>query len=183
MIYFHLFIEFLKIGLLAIGGGLASIPFLNELAVKHDWFTAEELALMIAVSESTPGPLGVNMATYAGFSAAGIAGGIAATLFLVLPSVLVVLIITRFMKRFGESRTVQGMFRVLRPAAVGLIAGALFTLLTMSVTNAETGGISLQSAALYAALTAAYAFTELKKLNLHPIIFIIAGAAAGIATG
>ena len=85
--FIRLCIEFFKTGLFAVGGGLASIPFLKEMAVKYGWFTIEDLTTMIAVSESTPGPIGVNMATYVGFHMYGLAGGIAATLSLVAPSI------------------------------------------------------------------------------------------------
>jgi chromate transporter len=174
MTYLHLFFEFFKTGLLAIGGGLTTIPFLSDIAEKHDWYTQQELTFIIAISESTPGPLGINMATYAGFSTAGILGGIIATLSLVLPSVIIVLIISRFMEKFGKSRIIIGMFEFLRPAAAGLIFGAVVLLLSLTL-RIEAGQI-----ALYAALTALCGLSEWKKLNVHPIVFIIIGAIAGM---
>jgi len=182
MTYLQLCFEFFKTGLLAIGGGLATIPFLREIAGRYDWYTNEELGVMIAVSESTPGPLGVNMATFAGFSAAGLAGGLMATLALVLPPMIAVLIISRFMKRFRESRIVAGTFSVLRPAAAGLIAGAVFVLLSMSLINAGNT-LNLYSGALYLVLTLLCFAGEVKKLNIHPFVFIAAGAAAGVLLG
>ena len=110
MIYLKLFYEFFKIGLFAVGGGAATIPFLSSLSEKTAWFTQTDLANMIAISESTPGPIGVNMATYAGFNAGssfgsfwyGIAGGVVATLSLVLPSVIVCIIVYKFLEKFKD---------------------------------------------------------------------------------
>ena len=110
MIYLTLFYEFFKIGLFAVGGGLATIPFLMDIADKYPWLTREMLADMIAVSESTPGPIGVNMATYAGFEAAGVAGALTATFSLVLPSFLVILLIARFLQKYNSSPLVQSTF-------------------------------------------------------------------------
>ena len=103
MIYIQLFCEFFKIGLFAVGGGLATLPFLYDLASKYPWFDATMLPNMIAISESTPGPIGVNMATYAGFSATGIIGGIIATLGLVTPSIMIIMIIASFLNKFKEN--------------------------------------------------------------------------------
>ena len=112
MIYFLLFIEFFKIGLFSVGGGLATIPFLYDLANKYTWFDHNMLTDMIAVAESTPGPIGVNMATFAGFHSAGILGGIIATLGLILPSIIVIIIIANFLNKFKESKAVDSAFYV-----------------------------------------------------------------------
>ena len=115
-----LFYEFFKTGLFAVGGGLATLPFLYDMAARHpEWFTVSQLADMLAVSESTPGPLGVNMATYVGYLTAGIPGAVAATMGLVAPSVIVILIVAAFLKRFWESRLVNNVFYGLRPASAG----------------------------------------------------------------
>ena len=100
MTYLLLFAEFFKIGLLAVGGGLVTLPFLFDLAEKYPWFDVKTLTDMVAISESTPGPLGVNMATYAGFSAAGIGGGIVATLGLVLPSLLIIVLLAKVLQKY-----------------------------------------------------------------------------------
>ena len=100
MIYLRLFVEFFLTGLFAVGGGMATIPFLESMSERTGWFTSGQLADMIAVSESTPGPIGVNMATYVGFLTADIPGGIIATLGLVTPSVIVILIVAAFLKSF-----------------------------------------------------------------------------------
>ena len=106
-ILIQLFLEFFKIGLFAVGGGLATIPFLHQLAEKYTWFTVETLVDMIAISESTPGAMGVNMATYSGFTTAGISGSLIATLGLVLPSIVIIIIIAHFLKQFSDSPVVS----------------------------------------------------------------------------
>ena len=124
--------EFFKTGLLAVGGGLATLPFLSEMSNKYDsWFTHAELADMIAVSESTPGPIGVNMATYVGFRVMGnfgagwsILGAVLATVSLVLPSLIIVVIIAKMMCKYMSNKYVQWAFSGLRPAVTGLIAAA-----------------------------------------------------------
>ncbi|HIW94158.1 MAG TPA: chromate transporter, partial [Candidatus Flavonifractor merdipullorum] len=126
MMLLQLFLEFFRVGLFSVGGGLATIPFLTDLGNRTAWFTQAELANMIAVSESTPGPMGVNMASYVGFETAGPVGCVVATLGLVTPSIIVILIIARFLQKFRSSKTVDGVFYGLRPASTALIASAGF---------------------------------------------------------
>ena len=114
-IFLTLFLEFFKVGLFAVGGGLATIPFLYEMSAKTGWFTYEELANMIAVSESTPGPMGINMATYVGFETSGILGSICATIGLVTPSVIIILIIAKALQAFLSNRYVDAAFYGIRP--------------------------------------------------------------------
>ena len=186
MLYLRLFFEFFKVGLFAIGGGLATIPFLTDLGSRTGWFTAGELANMIAISESTPGPMGVNMATYVGFHLAGVPGGVVATLGLVAPSILVILIIAGFLKKFRESRGVDAVFYGIRPASTALIAAALaevcaIALLDLDAFSAGGGLGSLfhwKALALAAAVFLCLQVKPLKKL--HPIVFIAASAAVGV---
>ena len=124
MIYLQLFYEFFKTGLFAVGGGLATLPFLYDMADRTGWFTRPQLADMLAVSESTPGPIGVNMATYVGFITCGIPGAIISTLGLVTPSVIVILIIAAFLKAFRHNRYVEAAFYGLRPASTAMVAAA-----------------------------------------------------------
>lgn len=121
MIYLRLFYEFAKTGLFAVGGGMATIPFLYAISEKTGWFTAADIGNMIAISESTPGAMGVNMSTYVGFSVKGVLGAVIATLGLVLPSIIVILIISRMLEKFKDSKLVQKIFYGLRPASTGLI--------------------------------------------------------------
>lgn len=121
MTFVLLIVEFFKIGLLAIGGGLVTVPFLFDLAEKYDWFTKTELANMIAISESTPGPIGVNMATFAGFNAMGISGGIVATLALVFPSVVIMILIAKMMNKYSCNLRVKDILSGIRPAVLAMI--------------------------------------------------------------
>ena len=186
MLYLRLFYEFFKVGLFSIGGGLATIPFLTDLGARTGWFTAGELANMIAISESTPGPMGVNMATYVGFHLGGVPGGIVATLGLICPSILVILIIAGFLKKFRESRGVDAVFYGIRPASTALIAAALaevcaIALLDLNAVSAGGGVAGLfhwKAIVLAAAAFLCLQAGPLKKL--HPIVFIAASAVIGV---
>jgi chromate transporter len=182
MIFFLLFVEFFKIGFFAVGGGLATLPFLYQLADKYDWITHESIANMIAVSESTPGAIGVNMATYAGFQCAGILGGIIATLGLVSPSIIVILIVARILKSFKENPIVQSVFCGFRPAATGLIAVAVFGVIKLALYNEEAARwyefIRLPELILMTIL-----FVLIHTLKKHPIIYIAAAGVAGMVLG
>lgn len=194
MILCKLFWEFCKTGLFAIGGGMATVPFLREIADKTGWFTAGQLADMIAVSESTPGPLGVNMATYVGYTVGlsqlgspwmGIVGAVAATLGLIFPSIVIVLCISFFLKRFRTSTLVDAALYGLRPASVALISAAgveivLFAILRVdSIYQIGAAQLSWKSVALAAGV---YAGTNLIPTlkKLHPIWFILLSAVVGV---
>lgn len=183
MIYLYLFYEYFKIGLFAIGGGLATIPFLQKLIQKTGWATPQDLVDMIAISESTPGPIGVNMATYVGFQTAGIGGAVIATLGLVTPSVIVIVIIAHYFMRFAEEPLVKAGFYGLRPAVTGLIAAAGFEVARVSLFNLQryldTRKIldifDLKAIVLFGILM--YVTNKYKK---HPIIYIIAAGVIGV---
>ena len=185
MILLRLFVEYFKIGLFSVGGGLATIPFLSDLGSRTGWFTAGDLADMLAVSESTPGPIGVNMATYVGFRLGGIPGGVIATLGLIAPSVIVILVISLFLQKFRRSRAVDAVFRGLRPASMGLIAAAFVQVCSIALLNgAASGGmgaaaVNWPAVALAAVIFLCMRYTPLKKL--HPVAFIALAAVVGIA--
>lgn len=119
MIYLQLFIEFFKVGLFSIGGGLATLPFLYNISDRLRWYSHMDLANMIAISESTPGPVGVNTATYVGNTVAGILGTVVATAALIVPSIIIIIIISKFLNKFKDSKHVKNVFYGLRPASVG----------------------------------------------------------------
>ena len=186
MIYLLLFWEYFKTGLFAIGGGMATVPFLQDISVRTGWFTFQELADMIAVSESTPGPIGVNMATYVGFKTAGIPGAVIAVLGLITPSIIVILIIASILQAFRHNKYVERVFYGIRPASTALIAYACVSVMLLCLFNVEafkaSGAIgdliSLKSIILFAVLIA---LTNIKKLKkLHPVVFIAASALIGI---
>ena len=188
MIYLRLFYEFFKVGLFSVGGGLATLPFLTDMGSRTGWFTAGDLANMLAISESTPGPIGVNMATYVGFHTGGIPGGIVATLGLIAPALIVITIIAGFLKKFRESRVVDSVFYGLRPASTALITAALIQVCTIAlmfheVPVPEYGVIKTQLFYWPAIALAAVVFIclQIKPFKkLHPIVFILASAVAGI---
>ncbi len=186
MICLELFFEFFKIGLFSFGGGLATIPFLNALAdARPTWLTREAIIDMLAVSESTPGPIGVNIATYVGFDLYGICGGLAATLGLITPSIICILLIVRILDRFRDSNVVQNVFVGIRPAAVGLIGCAAVEVLRECFINLSAWE--------------ARAFTQLfdwwgllffgallflsNKIKAHPVLFIAIGGVVGMIKG
>lgn len=187
MTFLYLFFEFFKTGLFAVGGGLATIPFLMDIANRYDWFTQSELTDMIAISESTPGPIGVNMATYAGYRAGyamggtplGILGGIIATLSLVLPSIIVVLIVAKFLEKFKENKIVKNVFYSLRPAVIGLlIVSLLGVALPIFFDFSKTSFLEIvhiKELVLFALLL--FGVLKFKK---HPIVYIGIGAIVGI---
>lgn len=188
MTILQLFLEFCRTGLFAVGGGLATIPFLQDMGARTVWFDAVDLANMIAVSESTPGPLGVNMASYVGFDVAGPLGCAAATLGLITPSVIVILVVARFLQKFRSSPIVDSVFYGLRPASAGLIAAAGLevartSLLFLEDWVPEFGAAVMRlfhwkAIILFAAVFLLVRFSPLKKL--HPILFIAVSAVAGV---
>lgn len=190
ILYLRLFWEFFKTGLFAIGGGMATIPFLYEISDTTGWFSRTDLANMIAVSESTPGPIGVNMATYVGFitgmnngnTFTAILGAVIATIGLITPSVIVILIVAAVLKNFRDNKYINSAFYGLRPASTGLIAAAG---LSVVVTSLFLGGeILLSSFNLKGLILAAalWVLTNLikKTKELHPIVFIGLSAVVGI---
>ena len=193
MILLKLFWEFFKTGLFAIGGGMATVPFLQEISAKTGWYTAGQLADMIAVSESTPGPMGVNMATYVGYTVGsqelggplmGILAAIIATLGLITPSIIVIMIVAYFLKRFRSSKLVDAALYGLRPASVALISAAGVDIVLIAVLRVASIYQIAQAALSWKALVlaaAVFGATHVKKLNkLHPIWFIAASAVLGI---
>ena len=194
MMYLQLFWEFFKTGLFAVGGGMATIPFLYDMADKTGWFTHNDLANMIAVGESTPGPIGVNMATYVGFVTGmqdagvltAILGAVIATLGLITPSVIVILIVAAILSSFRKNVYVERAFYGLRPASTGLIAAAGFTVVASTLFFRDIwaagnmlGAFNWKGIALAIVL---WVLTNVvkKTKNLHPIVFIGASALVGI---
>ena len=179
MMLLRLFWEFFKIGLFAVGGGMATIPFLYDLSDRAGWFTHTQLADMIAISESTPGPIGVNMATYVGYITAGLPGGIVAPLGLTTPAFLIILLVSKIMNTLWQSPKVQGLFYALRPASVGLIAAAAFSVCAVSLFSTENGlTLHWPSILLFAVMLVAMNLPKLK--NLSTLWFFAMAAVAGV---
>ena len=192
IIYLRLFWEFFKTGLFAIGGGMATLPFLHDIGETTGWYTQAQLMNMLAVSESTPGPIGINMATYVGFTVAGVPGAVIATVGEVTPSIVIILIIAALLKNFRENRYVDSGFYGLRPASTGLIGASCVTvilevLLCTKVTTSGSllnglswaGTISIQGLILAAILLVLTNWVKPTK-GLHPIVFILFSAVVGV---
>lgn len=183
MIYLQLFWEFFKTGLFSIGGGLATLPFLQQMGTQYGWFTDTELTNMLAISESTPGPIGVNMATYAGITATGgnLFGAAVATFGLVLPSFLIILLIVGILKHFRGNKYVDKCFAMIRPASVGLVAAAVISVLKIALFKEATDtSLLLQPYLFGMILFAVLILLRWKLQKVHPIIFILIGAGTGL---
>lgn len=183
MIYKKLYIVFFKIGLFAVGGGLATLPFLREVADKYGWITLQELVDMIAISESTPGPIGINMATYVGYKNANILGGIITTLGLITPSIIIIILIAYYYNKFNDKPVVKAGFYGIRPAVAGLIGAAGFEVAKISLFNINkylgTHKI-IDLLDIKAILLFIVVFYLLNKYKKHPILYLVGAAIIGI---
>ncbi len=193
MTYLRLFWEFFKTGLFAIGGGMATLPFLKNIGLATGWYSQTDLMNMLAVSESTPGPIGINMATYVGFTVAGIPGAVIATVGEVTPSIIVILIVAAMLAKFRDSKLVSNALYGLRPASTGLIAAACIDVVLQVLLRASSstvsgsimkvfslvGSLNWRGLALAAVLLVLTNWVKLTK-KWHPIVFIGLSAAVGV---
>ena len=193
MTYLRLFWEFFKTGLFAVGGGMATVPFLKNIGLATGWYSQTDLMNMLAVSESTPGPIGINMATYVGFTVAGIPGAVIATVGEVTPSITVILIVAAMLAKFRDSKLVSNALYGLRPASTGLIAAACIDVVLQVLLRASSstvsgsimkgfslvGNLNWRGLALAAVLLVVTNWVKLTK-KWHPIVFIGLSAAVGV---
>lgn len=170
MIYFQLFLEFFKIGIFSFGGGYATLPFLFHISEVHHWYTAKQLSDMIAISSITPGPVGVNVATFAGFATSGIAGSIIATSSVILPSYILVIIISKLLNKFRENKKVQAVIYALKPAGCGLLAAVGYNLFK---DNLSTSGLILLFLLIILGI----------RKKRDPLFYLAISAAAGLLSG
>ena len=187
-----LILEFFKTGLFAIGGGPATIPFLMDMANKYPWFSMQELSDMIAVSESTPGPVGINMATYAGFKTLGTFGGVVSTLALTVPSIITILIIARFLEGFQENKTVKAVFKAIKPAVTALIAVAVMNIFKVSlfditkntdstfISGVMNGTVSFRLASAIIGVVIFVLLQVKQTKKMHPALWFLFAAIVGI---
>ena len=183
MIYLQLFWEFLKIGLVAVGGGMATLPFLQDLAEKTGWYSQSLITDMIAISESTPGPIGINMATYVGCNVAGFLGGVVATMGEILPAIVIVVTVSRYLEKFRGSKLVDAAFYGLRPAVTGLIAAAGISVVQVAMFHFDLyrqTGVLMDAFDLKKIVFFVVAFAAIKKFKLHPVVYIACAAVVGI---
>lgn len=196
-VYARLFWEFFKTGLFAIGGGMATLPFLKDIGETTGWYGYTDLMNMLAVSESTPGPIGINMATYVGFTVAGIPGALIATVGEVTPSIIVILIVAAMLKKFRDSKYVNDAFYGLRPASTGLIGAACVAVILEVLTSVQVtspgagegivnlfslaGGSLLNVRGLILAAVLLVLTNWVKPVkDWHPIVFIGISAVVGV---
>ena len=183
MIYLQLFWEFFKTGLFAIGGGLATLPFLYEIQAKTGWYTVNDISNLVAVSESTPGPMGVNMATYTGFTTAGIPGSLIAVIGLVTPSIIIIILVSNILDKFKTNKYVQYAMYGVRAASVALITVACLRVAQLAFLRMDLYEQTKAFADLFNPLAIGFGvvlFIVFKITKKHPIFYIVAAAVIGI---
>ena len=171
MIYLLLVIEYFKTGLFSFGGGYATIPFLYHISETYGWYSSKQLSDMIAVASITPGPVGVNVATYSGFTTAGILGAFIATSAVVLPSLIFVIAVAKLLAKFRENRHVQAAIYALKPAGCGLLAAIAVNLFRENITQ------------IWAYILFALLLIMSIKVKKEPLIYLGLAAIAGLFTG
>ncbi len=183
-IYLELFLTFLSIGAFTFGGGYAMLPLIQKAVLDNGWLTEEAIVNFIAVSESTPGPFAINIATYVGMETGGVLGAICATLGVVVPSFVIILIVARVYRQFQESKIVKGCMSGLRPTVIGLIGAAV---LTIGKTVFFPNGLTFAGFDIFSFITSivilGLGLLLIFKKKVHPIILILASAGLGIAAG
>ncbi len=170
MIYLKLFLEFFHIGLFSFGGGYATLPFLYHIADVQKWYTTKQLSDMIAISSITPGPVGVNVATFAGYTTSGILGAVVATASVILPSLIIVVIISKLLEQFKHNKYVQSVIYTLKPAGCGLLAAVG---VDMFVNNINLLGMFLLAGLFFASLTE----------KRDPLFYLAVSAVVGLVAG
>ena len=183
MIYLYLFLEFFKIGLFTFGGGYAMIPLVKEVVLKYGWLTEEGFYNFIGVCESTPGPIAINMATFVGAEQGGILGSIIATLGVVLPSFIIILLVASLLKRFIKNKYVQAFLKGVKPVVLGLILSTGLVLLAKVVgyQSLELFNFDLASVICFASILAIYLLTKiLFKKKINNILLICMSAVIGL---
>ena len=182
MIYLDLFLGFLKVGCFAFGGAYGAIPLIRDVVMSYGWLSDEMLTYMIAVSESTPGPIMVNLATYIGSSQAGFFGAVIATLAVVLPSFLIILLVTALLKTALNNKYVQAVLRGLKPCVIGIVfATGIYMVLGNCLGSIHAFKVNVQALIITALLVVTmFAYKHFAKKKLSPILLIVISAAAGI---
>jgi chromate transporter len=182
MKFLFFYFEFCKIGLFAVGGGLATLPFLFQMAEQYDWLNPEMVGNFLAIAQSSPGPVGVNMSAQAGFQYGGIPGAFLAALGLVSPAIVIISVIARALRSFKENKIVVSVFSGLRPAAAGLLAAAGFGAWKLALYNKD-GAVWYELLRWKECIIFAALYLLIFKCKGHPVLYIAAGAVMGIALG
>ena len=182
MIYLDLFLGFLKVGCFAFGGAYGAIPLIRDVVLSYGWLSDETLTYMIAVSESTPGPIMVNLATYVGSSQVGMLGAIVSTLAVVLPSFIIILLVTALLKTELKNKYVQAVLRGLKPCVIGIVlATGIYMVVCNCFRSVFTLSANFQAIIITAILVASiFGYKHFKKKKLSPVLLIVLSAAAGV---
>ena len=181
MIYLKLFVAFLEVGLFSFGGGYVSIPLIREIVLSYGWMDDEMITHMIAVSESTPGPLMVNMATYVGSSQGGILGALIATLAVVLPAFLIIVLVMAILRRFISNRYFQAILGGMKPCIIGIIMAMGIYLMVQNCFGSNFSGIDIMAVIMAILLGVVYwGSRKIRKNGISPILLIIISAGAGV---
>lgn len=184
MIYLDLFLGFLKVGCFAFGGAYGAIPLIRDVVLSYGWMTDEMLTYMIAVSESTPGPIMVNLATYVGSHQVGLIGALLATIAVVLPSFVIILLVMAILKNAIKNKYVQAILRGMKPCVIGIVlaTGVYMVLKNLIITNTDTLTVIDGKAVIITILLFAIMFTykRIQKKKLSPIMLIVISAVLGI---
>lgn len=163
-----LFLEFFKTGLFSVGGGYATIPFLYNMVTDYGWYTSQQLSDMIAVSIITPGPVGINMATFAGFQTTGITGAVIASIALVLPSYIIVIAVSKLLKEFQDNFYVKAVLNALKPAGCGLLTVVGINFFKDKITD------------VYSLILLMFLFVLSFRFHKNPLYYFVIAAFAGI---
>ncbi len=181
MIYLDLFLGFLKVGLFAFGGAYGAIPLIRDVVLSYGWLSDEALSYMIAVSESTPGPIMVNLATYVGSTEAGFLGALVATLAVVLPSFIILLMITALLKNAFKNKYVQAVLRGLKSSVIGIVLAMGVYMLVKNCLMEDTFKMNLRSIVITAVLgIVAVLYKYFSKKKMSPIIMIVISSLLGM---
>lgn len=185
MIYLELFFAFLKVGLFSFGGAYGAIPLIRDVVLSHGWMNEEYLTYMIAVSESTPGPIMVNMATYVGSTQAGLLGSAVATFGVVLPSFCIILLVTAILRNLTDNKYFKAILQGIKPCIIGIIlATGLHLIVTNCVVIKEEIGVDTKALSIMLILLGImFAYKKIKKTKLSPIMLIVISAIVGIGVG
>ncbi len=180
MIYLDLFLGFLKVGCFSFGGAYGAIPLIREVVMKYGWMTDDEIAYMVAVSESTPGPIMINLATFTGSSQAGISGALIATFAVVLPSFIVIILLTIALKNALKNKYAQAVMRGLTASVIGIIAATGIYMILSNIGLNQSDLFDIRALVLTIVLSALmFGFKPLTKKSLSPFVFIIVSAVCG----
>lgn len=179
----NMFFSFFKVGLFTIGGGLVAIPIMQDYVLKYQWISEKEFVDMIAISQSTPGPIGINLATYVGASQYGLLGSIVVTIAMVLPSFIIITIVSKFLLHFDDNKYVKAVLKSIRPVVVGIILAAGFFIANVSFIHMDNFLETKSIAALIdikSFIVFIIFFGVMFKIKKHPILYIVIGGVLGI---